>query len=212
MGLLRDALADLAADPSGETENDLNRGLYRALVRASHRAAQTAETAPPVVVPEGRNPPASTDEDRAVREHKIPDLYWAYIDPLVENPNDAAQQFVVECKRLTKPTRGWVYTSEYVDSGVARFVTPEHSYGKGMASGAMVGYLQDIPLDDALREVNTRVATHAMAPLVLSARNGEADADLAHDLIRSFPASPFHLTHVWARMGTFARRARRPTV
>jgi len=200
-GLLRDALTDLAGDPSGTSENDLNRGLYRAIVRASHRFAQQAEIPPSVVVPEGRNPPAATDDERVAREHKIPDLYWAYIDPLVEDPNEAAQQFVVECKRLANPTRDWIYTSEYVDSGVARFVTIEHSYGKGMASGAMVGYLQDIPIDDALREVNARTKTHSIPPLVLNARVGDTEADLGHDLVRSFAQSPFHLTHVWAAMG-----------
>jgi len=206
--LLRDALTEVAAEPDGQSEDDLNRGLYKAIIRASHRIAQQGEAQPPVVVPEGRNPPASTDEERAAREHKIPDLYWAYIDPLVEDPNDAAQQFVVECKRLTKRSRNWTYTSEYVDSGVVRFVTIEHSYGKGMPSGAMVGYVQDIAIDDALREVNARTANHSIAPLVLNARAGDAEADLGHDLVRSFAQSPFHLTHVWARIATATRRAR----
>ncbi len=198
--LLRDALADLAAQPKGQNENDLNRGLYRAIVRASHSAARSGAI-PPVVVPEGRNPPAASDRERAEREFKIPDFYWAYVDPLMENPDDSAKQFVVECKRLTARTKDWVYTREYVESGIARFIRPAHGYAKGMASGAMVGYLQQIPLDDALDEVNVCAAAAAIPQLAVTARDGEAGAALDHDFVRPFPQSPFRLTHIWARVG-----------
>src|SRR5690606_10992387 len=113
-----------------------------------------------------------------------------------------------ECKRLTKPTRNWTYKTQYVDSGVVTFVTSEYSYGKGMASGAMVGYLQEIAIDDALREVNARITTHSITPLVLNARDGDTEADLGHDLVRSFAKSQFHLTHVWARMASALPDAR----
>lgn len=197
--LLRDALADLAAEPTGQNENDLNRGLYRAIVRASHSAARSGAT-PPVVVPEGRNPPAASDRERAEREFKIPDFYWAYVDPLMENPDECAKQFVVECKRLATRTKDWVYTREYVESGIARFIRPAHGYAKGMASGAMVGYLQQIPLDVALDEVNVSADATAIPRLAMTARDGEAAADLDHELVRPFPQSPFRLAHVWARV------------
>ncbi len=47
---------------------------------------------------EGRNPPVASDAERAAREHKIPDFYWAYIDHLAVNPLAAARQFVVDAK------------------------------------------------------------------------------------------------------------------
>ena len=100
----------------------------------------------PVVVPEGLNPPLATDEQRATREFKRPDFYWAYHDPDGDEP---ARQFVVECKRLTAAGATWVYTEQYVIAGVRRFVAVDHGYGKEAWAGAMVGYIQRIPPDRA---------------------------------------------------------------
>ena len=195
--LLREALKELADQYPNENEWDLNRLLYRAIIRASHQAAQQGED-PPAVVPEGHNPPDASDEERAERERKIPDFYWAYIDPLANDPNAASKQFVVECKRLTNPqTR---YTREYVKSGIARFINLGHSYGKGMKSGAMVGYLQEIFLDDALARVNAYAESDSVPPLIMRSNSGETSAELDHDLVRCFPVSPFHLVHIWARV------------
>ncbi len=69
-----------------------------------------------------------------------------------------------------------------------------------MKSGAMVGYLQDLFLDDALAGV-IRVATgDSIAAVVVSNRNGETGAELAHHVTRPIPVSPFHLTQVWDRI------------
>ena len=196
--LLWEALATLDDKPVDADEPVLNRHLYRAIIRVSYCAAQSGEHIPPVV-PEGRNPPAPSDQERAEREFKIPDFYWAYIDPLANDPNDASKQFVVECKRLTNPIAR--YTREYVKSGIARFINVGHGYGKGMKSGAMVGYLQEVLLDEALSEVNNVTNRDAITALTVRSRNGEADAECHHDLVRPIPMSPFHLTHVWARVG-----------
>lgn len=197
--LLQGALAVFAGEPNGEAETDLNRFLYRAIVRVSHAAAAAGHP-PPVVVPEGRNPPAPTDRERAEREFKVPDFYWAYIDDLALDPDTAAKQFVVECKRLTTASKSWIYTQEYVRSGIARFISAGHSYGMGMPSGAMVGYLQKILLDDALDEINTYADADSITTLALNARSGEDSAELDHHLTRSFAESPFHLIHLWIRV------------
>ena len=119
--------------------------------------------------------------------------------PHANDPDDAAKQFVVECKRLTKP---WaVYTREYVKSGIARFISAGHGYGKGMPSGAMVGYLQEIALNDALNRVNAVAVSDSIPPLFLQGRDAETSAELAHDLVRPYPEAPFHLMHLWARVG-----------
>ena len=197
-GLLRQALESLVDHSPDENEDDLNRELYRAIIRFSHRAAQDGRYIPPVV-PEGRNPPASTDQERARREFKRPDFYWAYIDPLVDDPDDASKQFVVECKRLTTPNTR--YIREYVVSGIARFIDEDHGYGKGTASGAMVGYLQCVYLDGALDRINSVAKNNAIPLLVLQERDGEAAAESHHELVRSFQVSPFHLIHIWSRIG-----------
>ena len=198
--LLRAALTLLASDPGGESEPDLNRSLYRAIVRASHAAGQDESPPPPLVVPEGRNPPAASDEERAEREYKIPDFSWGYVDDLAEDPAAADKHFVVECKRLTQATSSWVYTEKYVRAGIARFISLGHGYGFGMASGAMVGYLQHIQLDDALTQVNAYAEADSIPPLSLNERDGDDRAELDHQLTRSFPESPFHLRHLWIRV------------
>ena len=200
VGLLREALALLAGDPGGEVEVDLNRSLYQAIVRVSHASVVASGEPLPVVVPEGRNPPAATDRERAEREFKIPDFYWAYVDDLAADPDTAAKQFVVECKRLTTASKNWVYTEEYVKSGIARFISRGHGYGMGVASGAMVGYVQQIGLDDALGEVNAYASADSIPPLRLSARSEDDNAELDHEFARSFPESPFRLLHLWVRV------------
>jgi hypothetical protein len=197
--LLRDALALVAREGDGNAETDLNRRLYRAIVRVSHTAARSGDP-PPVVVPEGRNPPYFSDRERAEREFKIPDFYWAYIDDLVVDPDAAAKQFVVECKRLTLASKSWNYTAEYVRSGVARFISLGHGYGMGMPSGAMVGYLQKIALNTALDEVNAYARTEKIAPLVIGSRSGDDSAELDHHVTRPYAESPFHLLHFWVRV------------
>ena len=196
--LLRDALTALGDASVGADENELNRLLYRSIIRVSHSAAQSGEHIPPVV-PEGKNPPAASDEERARREFKIPDFYWAFIDPLADDPDDASKQFVVECKRLTNPVTR--YSQEYVRSGIARFIGLGHGYGKGMKSGAMVGYLQEVFLDDALTHVNGVAVEDNINTLALRTRDGENGAELDHSVARPIPVTPYRLTHIWSRVG-----------
>lgn len=197
--LLKEALATLADEPKDKNEVDLNRSLFVAIIRASYEAARRGEHIP-LVTYEGRNPPDLSDLERAEREFKVPDFYWGYIDPHAADPSEAAKYFVVECKRLTEP-RAW-YTREYVKSGIVRFVSVSHGYGKGVTSGAMVGYLQQIYIDDALARVDSVAQSNTIPPLVLQEREGESGAELYHDLTRSFPVSPFRLIHIWSRIGT----------
>ena len=202
MRTLREALEDLSEKANvDQDEPDLNRDLYRAIIRASHAASQRGDHLPPVA-PEGHNPPDPSDEERATREFKIPDFYWAYLDPYVDDPDHAAKQFVVECKRLTRPHAR--YARKYVTSGIRRFISLDHGYGKGAASGAMVGYLQDITLADAFDRVNAVAASESIPPLTLEWRTGEDRAEFHHEFARPFALSPFRLTHVWERMGSTA--------
>ena len=116
----------------------------------------------PVIVPEGLNPPLATDEQRAIREFKRPDFYWAYHDPDGDEP---ARQFVVECKRLATASSAWVYPEQYVIAGVKRFATTNHSYGKQAWAGAMVGYVQRITPDLARSEVDAYLDTAGLPAL-----------------------------------------------
>jgi hypothetical protein len=135
-----------------------------------------------------------SDRQRAAREFKRPDFYWAYHD---HDGVEPARQFVLECKRLTHASSGWVYTEQYVTAGIARFVSAEHGYGKASPSGAMIGYLQRMSADDALDEVNGHLGVVAL-PLVEAAGSSTLGiTTLAHGLTRSFPDSPYRLRHFW---------------
>ncbi|MGH2866878.1 MAG: hypothetical protein ACRDNK_04825 [Solirubrobacteraceae bacterium] len=200
MQTLRDAVTLLDDGPPDEQENDLNRRLYRAIIAAQTNDARQGLEHLSVVVPEGRNPPAASDAERTAREHKIPDFYWSYVDYLAPDPEAVARQFVVECKRLTSSTKAWNYITQYIDAGVVRFVTEAHGYGKEAPSGAMVGYLQTINLDDALSGVNSHSTANGLPVLVIRQRSDDAPVELDHRLDRPFPVTPFLLWHLWTRV------------
>jgi hypothetical protein len=197
---LRAAIVRLATGPADEGEPELNRRLYRAIIAVQGADARDGLEQLSVVVPEGRNPPVASDAQRAPREHKIPDFYWAYVDYLDPDPDAVACQFIVECKRLTAPTKDWDYIARYVHSGILRFVTEEHGYGKDTSSGAMLAYLQDIDADQALRGVNAHVRASGLPALTIRDRTVDALIELDHQLVRLFPDSPFLLTHLWTRV------------
>jgi hypothetical protein len=184
------ALARLSVPDPDETEDELNRRLYRCIAEAARAIERRDGIELPVVVPEGRNPPLASDSQRAAREFKRPDFYWAYHDHDGEEP---ARQLVVECKRLTRAASRWIYTEQYVTAGITRFVTIDHGYGKEAPSGVMVGYLQSMDAETALAEVNDHLQT-ANLPHALAAHGHTGQlTQLEHLLQRGFPHSPFRL-------------------
>ncbi len=198
--ILRDAIALLATGPANEGEPELNRRLYRAVIAVQVADARRGLEQLSVVVPEGRNPPVASDARRTPREHKIPDFYWAYVDYLAPDPEVVACQFVVECKRLAVASKDWDYIAQYIHSGILRFVTEEHGYGKGTSSGAMLAYLQDIDADQTLAAVNAQASTNGLSTLAIRRRSADALIELDHQLDRPFPHSPFLLMHLWTRV------------
>jgi len=89
-----------------------------------------------------------------------------------------------------------VHTTEYVASGVLRFIHVSHGYGMHASSGAMVGYLQDVAIEDALAEVNAVAAAHSV-PTIVRDGTGDNPAVLRHRLRRAFPIDPYRLKHLW---------------
>ncbi len=203
LALLRQALALLAPGPPAERETAINRRLYRAIIAAQVEAERRGQGPMAPVVPEGMNPPDASDERRAAREDKRPDFYWGVIDHLAEP--GTARHYVLECKRLTRRSPSWSYTREYVHSGILRFITEGHGYGKGASGGAMVGYLQQIEIERALSEVNESAAAAGIPRLAQRSGSETGTLELDHTLDRLFPDSPYLLSHLWVRRPSTSR-------
>ncbi len=127
-------------------------------------------------------------------------MRFIYICMLAEDACE--RRFVLECKRLGKPTSSsWILNENYVQNGIHRFVTSPHEYGKGDDTGGMVGYIQSMELNEILEEVNA-AARNSSAPtleLTLSSDGWKENgvSELEHELTRNFPISVFFLHHFW---------------
>jgi hypothetical protein len=194
---MRAALHILATRRPKGGELELNRELFLCILdvnRANQRASDDWFDYPPSY--ETRNPPTPDTEDSA-SERKVPDICWGYLDHEEPDPRRSARNFVIECKRLGSSTpSGWVFNVRYVTDGVQRFIDPDWRYGKDVASGAMVGYIESMTADDILAEVNTAAVDSRIPPI----RHLTAAAplhELDHVLARTFRVNPFRLIHLW---------------
>jgi len=183
-------------DDLPETEVELNRQLYFCLLAASRELCPNDEIAP---ITECNNQPDPDDEARVKREQKRPDFQWIFLDRYEADTQRCSKQFVVECKRLGKPSRAdWVFNLNYSSHGVARFRDPEWAYAKLMQSGAMVGYLQSMDEKNVLLEVNGGCGINSLPELILVGTwNPGSTSRLEHTLERAFQISPFTLHHLW---------------
>lgn len=192
--LLRTALSGFAVSDPDESEDELNRRLYLHITETARAIERRDGVTLPVVVPEGQNPPLVSDQERAAREFKRPDFYWAYHD---HDGDEPARQFVVECKRLTIPSSGRRYTEQYVIEGIRRFATVEHGYGKQAWAAAMVGYVQQIDPAVARTEIDGFLSTATLPTLDPEQSPDQGIARHRHQLDRPFAQSPFRLLHLW---------------
>lgn len=200
--VLRSALAILRSKANlPQSEILLNRELHSCLLEANHNLWNLGVGGfdhPPM--PESHNPPNPDDEKRAVRENKIPDFIWGYIDHLEPEPRRGSRYYVIECKRLGNPPRAdWILNQNYVLNGILRFITEEHGYAKGEKSGAMVGYVQSMELDDILDEINATCISQAIPQIdpPLEGWQTGGISFLIHQVTRTFAVSPFKLSHFW---------------
>jgi hypothetical protein len=198
--VLDEALQMLAQDPGPQDhEDEINRRLYRMLNRATYQYNRREDDEVSAIIYEGRNTPAYDDEQRQLREHKRPDFQWAWIDEYASNPDDARRELILECKRLRGTTNRRVFCELYISHGVCRYTAQALGYGKGQRSGAMVGYLQQISITDALAAVNAAATVRGVNELEVTATHGEDRASLEHQLVRGFAVSPYRLRHRWIR-------------
>lgn len=195
--IITEALKRLRNTPDlPKSEVELNRQFYFCLLEASRALYADDEIAP---VAECNNQPDPDDEARARRELKRPDFQWVCLDRYEANPRHSSKQFVVECKRLGKPVRAdWILNVNYVQNGIMRFKEPEWAYAKRAASGAMIGYWQDMEANDVLSEINGETGRNSLPDLILVGTWNSGDVSRCeHVLERGFEVSPFRLHHFW---------------
>ena len=180
-----------------EAEVELNRRLYFCLLSATSELYPNEQLVP---IAEACNQPDADDQARAVREQKRPDFQWIYRDRYESDAHRMSKQLVVECKRIGTPERSdRIFNANYIEHGVRRFVDETRGYAKGSPSAVMVGYWQSMEANDVLKEVNDAARLRSIPILILADQGWQAAAvtRLDHQLIRSFPISPFHLSHLW---------------
>ncbi len=179
-----------------EKEDELNRKLLFHARSENYRLIKEGRGCHSNVYYECANQPVLEDKDRAGREQKRPDFMCG----LVDARSEADLFFVLECKRLGRPSSpGWILNENYTKHGVLRFVDPDWGYGEGATSGAMIGYCQTMSGDDILKEVNG-YGKKVKAPSI----HREADewidrgvTRLKQTLDRKVSPSPFRLRHLW---------------
>lgn len=208
--VIRDALGLLAARKFVGNEVELNRALYECVLQANRDRFDAGLAALDVAIMwESRNQPTPSTAT-GTAERKIPDFQCGYVDHLCKDPLLSAKAFVIECKRLGQPTpSGWDFNAHYVADGVVRFVDAGWQYGKHVGSGAMVGYLDGTRMKDVLVEVNVAATSQSLPKLTYQARPSAPLHELKHTLTRSFPESPFELTHLWIENPAPVKAARR---
>lgn len=199
-------------DELPEQENKITRKLYFCLLRADRnlkRSSTLWHSLPPPYC-EANNQPFAEDEEKSTREDKRPDVQYGFYDE--DEPDDllSAKQYIIECKRLGKKVRSnWALNENYIQYGIMRFISEEHAYGKGVRSGAMIGYVQNMEPEDILSEVNAAaIAQHLQTlsdPSIMLSEDGWKESNtsqLRSEFERTFPYSPFLLYHFWVDLRT----------
>ncbi len=194
LALLISALNFLSLIPlHDQSEPAINRKLYWALRRQAARPSY-------FVMCEANNQPSDEEVTEKERERKRPDIQILWKDTLEQDPLKCQREYIIECKRLGRPMASRIFTSEYVMNGIKRFVAKSHGYAKGCSSGTMVGYIQNMELQDILKEVNATSSLIPLPPLVLIDNwNIKGVSQLEQFLERlEIEPSQFYLKHLWA--------------
>lgn len=203
--IIREALMVLCRKPELPMDeydlqrHSLNREFYFCLREAYRKKKPQLLHQMPTY--DAKNPPNEGDNIPTESERMRPDFYWDIIDHQA-GEDFCEHRFVLECKRLGKPSsKSWKLNEKYVQNGIRRFITQPHEYGKGNDACGMVGYVQNMTFDEILKEVNLAITQNPEPISLLSPPNEgweeKGVSTMEHQLERSFPISPFRLKHFW---------------
>jgi hypothetical protein len=206
----KELAAQIASVPNKHKELQFNRFLYRRALDANRRLMQENKGLVGTLHLQCANSPRIEDVEYHPSEEKLPDLCYMIKDPTIIDTDGNGISFCIECKRLgTPPSKRWILNKEYVISGIERFVTDEHRYGRSAASGLMIGYVESMEFEDILKEVNIHITERSsgrtdsteLSLLKLKDDNwgfqGVSHLNHENALKRPFPISPFMLYHMW---------------
>ncbi|MEQ8472562.1 MAG: hypothetical protein RIC35_15330 [Marinoscillum sp.] len=185
-------------DEFPEFEDDLNRKFYFCLVESNYRLKKEKRGREAAPIYEGNNQPHSDDIIRAERENKRPDFQWSITDIYEPNPLLSNKQFVLECKRLGLSNGSWKLNSNYYNNGIYRFISSNHGYGKGAASGAMLAYVQSSNITDICSEVNDILGSENQEKLTIT-NNLNLKCKLVHKIVTE-SSSKIVLNHFWIEL------------
>ena len=188
-----------------EAEEELDRHLL-VLAREAYFHLPTSQRPQSLALfPKAEHTPLNAQQAREDWVRRKPDFKWRLQNDHGRSPAEVTMDLDIESKRLGNPTsRGWVLTEQYVVSGIVRFLSPDHRYGNGVGSGAMIGYLQDSEPSAILAEVNEHIAaaTRCQIPQIAFPASSEgwpAVSNACQRLNRaSVRPSVFDLHHLWA--------------
>lgn len=177
-----------------EREPDLNRELFFYLLEAKGNLCHEDVW---IINPESKILPDPDDQQRSESENKEPDFQFISHDIYESDHRRSQKAFMLECKRLGRRTSSG-FNKKYSHEGVERFRHPKWKYGKDSASGAMVGYWQNMDGRDVLREVNKGCEAISLPKLVLVGKWCSAKPTRFKQILkRGFKFSPFTLHHFW---------------
>jgi len=131
---------------------------------------------------------------------KRPDFTCNIINSMAESADEYQIPYHVECKRLGLPTsKNWVLNKNYVVSGIMRYDSSEHEYGKRAFSGLMIGYIVSMMPEQILAEVNLYQKTHCIdnPDVEFNAENNGVQQYSQKLNRKNVKPEDFVLTHLW---------------
>lgn len=186
-----------------DEEEEITRRLARCCNEVEYELSRSGPELPGTFHWEEKNWAQYLDASIPVKAVKKPDCQYRFRDQQAPNAESYAKSLPIECKRLgsfphSSHTRR--LNQEYVRDGIWRFLSDDHSYGKHAPLGIMIGYVQNMDLDEILAEVNAECRCREIEELVLGGDGWRPSraTHLHHSFVRSFPISPFALRHIWA--------------
>jgi hypothetical protein len=182
-------------------EEPINLELYWLALKVHQESLNSRKGSLPfAIIPDSTNQPEPDDSARSRRIKKRPDFCCIMKNEQAEDFRQSQVNYYLECKRLGQAEGKWVLNENYSEHGMTRFMRTDWGYGKGCASAAMIGYMQNMEPDTVLEEVNSHAVTRTI-PSLMRAATAWVARNVTYlsqsGLTREFDTNPIQLSHFW---------------